>query len=263
MTRPPRHAALSRRRFCLCCMAAPALGSAAGWLSPRAAYAEAMGVVERIKHEAAKSPIKVHRLRGNVAVLEGSGGNVAVLTGPDGKPLADAGIGVSRPQMLTALDGLGEALITHLINTHWHFDHADGNAWVNAEGAEILAHENTRKRLLATQRVEDWNYDFPAPPTRRAAVAGVLDGSRNGAERQHAGPEVLRAGAHRQRHLRALRRARHPACRRHVLERRLPVHRLLHGRPHRRDDRRGRGQPGVGDRPDDHHTSTTAPSRRT
>ena len=156
--------ALSRRRFCLCCLAAPALASGAGWLTPRAAYAEAMGIVELIRHEAARAPIKVHRLRGDVAVLEGSGGNVAVLTGPDGKVLVDAGIGVSRPQMLTALDGLGDAPITHLINTHWHFDHSDGNAWVNEEGAEILAHENTRKHLLVTQRVEDWSYDFLAPP---------------------------------------------------------------------------------------------------
>ena len=159
-----RQPSLSRRRFCLCCISAPALASAGGWLTPRAAFAEARGIVDTIKVEAARTPIKVHRLRGNVAVLEGSGGNVAVLTGPDGKLLVDAGIGVSRPQMLTALDDLGPAPITHLINTHWHFDHSDGNAWLNKEGAEILAHENTRKRLLVAQRVEDWSYNFPAPP---------------------------------------------------------------------------------------------------
>ncbi len=154
-----RSRALSRRRFCLCCAGAAALAA-----SPRAAYAAAMGIVEMIKHEAGVTPIRMHRLRGDIAVLEGSGGNVAVLTGSDGKLLVDAGIGVSRPQMLTALDELGEAPITHLINTHWHFDHADGNAWLNREGATILAHENTRKHLLTTQRVEDWNYDFAAPP---------------------------------------------------------------------------------------------------
>ena len=159
-----RHNALSRRRFCLCCLSAPVLAAAGGWLTPRAAFAEAQGIVELIKAEAARAPIKVHRLRGNVAVLEGSGGNVAVLTGSDGKLLVDAGIGVSRAQMLTALNGLGDAPITHLINTHWHFDHADGNAWLNTEGAEILAHENTRKHLLVTQRVEDWNFDFVPPP---------------------------------------------------------------------------------------------------
>ena len=34
-------------------------------------------LVDLIRSEAAKAPIKVHKLRGNVTVLEGSGGNVA------------------------------------------------------------------------------------------------------------------------------------------------------------------------------------------
>jgi glyoxylase-like metal-dependent hydrolase (beta-lactamase superfamily II) len=155
---------LSRRGFCLCCLSAPVLATASSWLSPKAAFAQARGVVDTIMDAATRSPITVHRLRGGVAVLEGSGGNVAVLTGPDGKLLVDAGIGVSRAQMLTALDGLGDAPITHLINTHWHFDHTDGNAWLAAEGAAILAHTNSRKHLSGAQRVDDWDHDFPAAP---------------------------------------------------------------------------------------------------
>ena len=142
-------------------MAAPAGAAVGGWLTPREAFAQASGIVELIKSEAAKAPINVHRLRGNIAVLEGSGGNIAVLTGPDGKLLVDAGIGVSRPQLTTALAGLGDEPITHLINTHWHFDHADGNAWLHSAGARIIAHENTRKHLAMAQRVDDWNFDFP------------------------------------------------------------------------------------------------------
>ena len=97
-------------------------------------------------------------------MLEGSGGNVAVLTGPDGKVLIDAGIAVSRPQMTKALADLGADPITHLINTHWHFDHTNGNAWLNAAGAKIIAQDNTRKYLSQVQRVEDWDYNFLALP---------------------------------------------------------------------------------------------------
>lgn len=165
----------SRRRFCLCCIAASAFAAVGSSLGARNARADTMGIVQLIKSEAAKTPITVHRLRGGVAVLEGSGGNVAVLTGSDGKVLIDAGIGVSRPQMLTALGSLGDQPITHLINTHWHFDHSDGNTWVNDEGAEIMAHEKTRKHLLATQRVEDWEYDFLAPPPRALPVQVFTD----------------------------------------------------------------------------------------
>jgi glyoxylase-like metal-dependent hydrolase (beta-lactamase superfamily II) len=108
--------------------------------------------------------VTARNLRANVSVLEGSGGNIAVLTGPDGKVLVDGGIGVSRPQLTKTLSSLGPEPVTYLINTHWHFDHADGNAWLHSVGAKIIAHENTRKHLSEIQRVEDWDYNFlPAP----------------------------------------------------------------------------------------------------
>jgi len=163
---------LSRRGFCLCCLSAPVAAAAGGLLMPGKSFAEILGIVELIKYEATRTPIAIHRLRGNVAVLEGSGGNVAVLNGPDGKLVVDAGIAVSRPQMETALSALGPEPVTHLVNTHWHFDHADGNEWLHELGPEIIAHENTRKHLAATQRVADWYYDFR--PLSEAALPTVL-----------------------------------------------------------------------------------------
>ncbi|MGJ5084412.1 MBL fold metallo-hydrolase [Bradyrhizobium sp. HKCCYLRH1065] len=154
---------LSRRGFCLCCVSAAVAGRT-GWLSPGQAFAEARNIVEGIRAEAATASIKVHRLRGNVSVLEGSGGNIAVLTGADGKLLVDAGITASRSRIAEALAALDPRPITHLINTHWHFDHADGNEWLGGKDVVILAHDNTRKHLAATQRVEDWNFSFPPLP---------------------------------------------------------------------------------------------------
>jgi glyoxylase-like metal-dependent hydrolase (beta-lactamase superfamily II) len=151
---------LSRRRFCLCCVGGAAYAATAGWLTPRQAFAEARGLVSLIKDSAAASPITTHKLRNNISVLEGSGGNIAVLTGPDGKVMVDAGIGVSRARLTQALAALGAEPITHLINTHWHFDHADGNEWLHSAGAKIIAQDNTRKHLSEIQRVEDWDYNF-------------------------------------------------------------------------------------------------------
>lgn len=71
---------------------------------------------------------------------------------------------LSRSRILEAANSLSRDPIKHLINTHWHFDHTDGNEWLNAEGAAILAHENTHKHLLTAQRVEDWDFNFPSPP---------------------------------------------------------------------------------------------------
>ena len=156
--------ALSRRGFCLCCLGSAGFAASRGWLSPRQAFAEARGIVSLIKDSAAASPIVTHRLRNNISVLEGSGGNVAVLTGADGKLLIDAGIGVSRRQMTDALARLGPDPITHLVNTHWHFDHTDGNVWLNSMGAKIIAQEKTAKYLSQVQRVEEWDYNFLALP---------------------------------------------------------------------------------------------------
>jgi glyoxylase-like metal-dependent hydrolase (beta-lactamase superfamily II) len=162
-------------------------------MTPRQAYAEAKNIVDMIRADAATATIKVHRLRGGISVLEGSGGNVAVLTGPDGKLLVDAGITASKPRMLEALADLGREPVRHLINTHWHFDHADGNEWVHGEGAAITAHENTRKHLKTMQRVEDWDFDFPALapgaiPTDVFTDRKTLAVNRSTLELQYYGP---------------------------------------------------------------------------
>ena len=159
-----RERSVSRRSFCLCCVGGALYTATGGWLTPREAFAEARGLVSLIKDSAAVSSMDTHKLRNNVSVLEGSGGNIAVLTGSDGKVLIDAGIGVSRPQITKALSALGADPVTHLVNTHWHFDHADGNEWLHSAGAKIIAQQNTRKRLSEVQRVEDWDYNFlPLP----------------------------------------------------------------------------------------------------
>jgi glyoxylase-like metal-dependent hydrolase (beta-lactamase superfamily II) len=164
---------LTRRGFCLCC-AGSALG---GWLTPRQSYAEARGLVSLIKDSAAASPITIHPLRGNVSVLAGSGGNIAVLTGPDGKVMVDAGIRVSQTEITAKLAELSPDPLTQLINTHWHFDHADGNGWLGEQGANIIAHENTAKYLSQVQRVEDWDYNFlPQPPS--GLPTEVLNGEK-------------------------------------------------------------------------------------
>src|SRR3989442_5719931 len=138
--------------------------------------APATSPVTKINREAAKADITVQRLRGNISVLMGSGGNIAVLTGPEGELLVDAGIAVSRPKLQAALEGISQAAPRYVINTHWHWDHTDGNEWMHDLGATIIAHENTLKRLSTTNRVEDWDYTFqPAPAGARPTVIFKTD----------------------------------------------------------------------------------------
>jgi len=155
---------LSRRGFCLCCTVASGAAATGVWLTPAQAFTEAQNLVDRFRNEAAKAQITVHRLRGSISILEGSGGNIAVLTGTDGKVFIDAGITGTRPRILQAANSLSADPITRLINTHWHFDHTDGNLWLCEEGAAIIAHTNTHKYLEAVQRVVDWDFTFPSSP---------------------------------------------------------------------------------------------------
>jgi len=151
---------MNRRSF----IGKTSLFAAGIFLLPKEIFARQESPVITIMNAAKTAKINVTGLRGKISMVEGSGGNIAVLDGPKGKLLVDAGIGVSKPNVLPALNSISKSPIKYLVNTHWHFDHADGNKWVHEAGATIIAHENTLKHLNATVRVDDWNYTFPPAP---------------------------------------------------------------------------------------------------
>ena len=151
---------MSRRRF----IGSAGILAAGLWMFPKMIFAQAQSPVITIINAAKTAKINVTKLRGNISMLDGSGGNIAVLTGPQGKLLVDAGIGVSKPNVLAALNSINNDPIKYLINSHWHFDHANGNAWLHDEGAIIIAQDVTRKHLSVSTRVDDWNYTFDPLP---------------------------------------------------------------------------------------------------
>jgi glyoxylase-like metal-dependent hydrolase (beta-lactamase superfamily II) len=159
---------LSRRKF----IAVAASAAAAVALAPRFLFAENKGIVPTMIDAAAKATIETHSLRRNISVLEGSGGNIGVLTGKGGKLLVDSGFTVSKPRIVEALNSLSSDPIAQLLNTHWHTDHTDGNAWVHAAGAKITAHVNTRTHLSTSTRVEGWDWTFPPAPS--GAIPAVV-----------------------------------------------------------------------------------------
>jgi glyoxylase-like metal-dependent hydrolase (beta-lactamase superfamily II) len=150
----------SRRQF----LASGGLAVAAACIAPGTLLADEDPLVPNAFKEAATAKIEVQKLRRNVTVLLGPGGNIAVLTGSDGKLLVDAEIVTARANVAAALASINADPVKQLINTHWHFDHTGGNAWLHKAGASILAQENTRKHLLVDTRTEGWHYTFPAAP---------------------------------------------------------------------------------------------------
>jgi glyoxylase-like metal-dependent hydrolase (beta-lactamase superfamily II) len=125
----------------------------------------------------AKGDIEIEPQRGNITVLLGSGGNITVLSGSDGKFLVDAGISPSKEKLKVALNNIGPTPLKYVVNTHWHWDHTDGNAWMHEAGAEIIAQKNTLRHLSETTHVDDWNWTFqPVPPGARPTI--VVDNEK-------------------------------------------------------------------------------------
>jgi glyoxylase-like metal-dependent hydrolase (beta-lactamase superfamily II) len=92
-------------------------------------------------------PIQSQPLAENLTLLSGPGGNVVVLNGSDGKIVVDTFLMPAWPKLKETLDGLGNAPVKIVIDTHWHFDHTDNNAKLHGAGATVLAHENTKTRM--------------------------------------------------------------------------------------------------------------------
>lgn len=163
--------AMIRRRF----LASMTLMAGVVCFAQRDLFAAPENLVEKTRASAAKQKITVQKLRGNVSVLMGAGGNIGVLAGRDGKLLVDAGYVGARPRITDAFAAISSDPIKHLINTHWHFDHTDGNEWLHNAGAAIVAHESTRKHLSADTRVEAWDFTFPAAPTGAIPATAFQD----------------------------------------------------------------------------------------
>jgi glyoxylase-like metal-dependent hydrolase (beta-lactamase superfamily II) len=151
---------ISRRRF----IASTGLAATAVCVVPHRVFGGEESLVLAARKSGETANITVQALRRNVSALIGAGGNIAVLPGNDGKLIIDAGYLTARSKIAAALSSVSPNPIKHLVNTHWHFDHTDGNEWMHSAGATITAHENTRKHLSTSTRVEDWNFTFPPWP---------------------------------------------------------------------------------------------------
>jgi glyoxylase-like metal-dependent hydrolase (beta-lactamase superfamily II) len=108
--------------------------------------------------------IKSTKVAGSIYMLEGSGGNIGALVGKDGIILIDDQFTPLSEKIKSALKKLSDKSIKFIINTHFHFDHTDGNKTFGGEGAVIVAHENTRKRLTTDQFIATFKVDQKASP---------------------------------------------------------------------------------------------------
>ncbi|MCE2559732.1 MAG: MBL fold metallo-hydrolase [Acidobacteria bacterium] len=90
----------------------------------------------------------------------GLAGNLAVSAGNDGILIVDDAMIPVAPKIKAAVARIQEGRIDFVVNSHYHFDHAGGNAAFGADSA-IVAHANVRKRLLENRHA---GANFSATP---------------------------------------------------------------------------------------------------
>jgi len=93
------------------------------------------------------------------------GGNIVASIGKDGVLLIDSGTDPEDVEKIkAAIAEKTDKSIRYIINTHWHSDHTAGNEKLHQAGAEIIAHENTAKRMKTDQFFEFFDRKVPASP---------------------------------------------------------------------------------------------------
>ena len=90
----------------------------------------------------------------------GLAGNLAVSAGEDGILIVDDAMIPVAPKVKAAVEKIQMGKIDFVVNSHYHFDHAGGNAAFGADSA-IVAHANVRKRLLENRHA---GANFSATP---------------------------------------------------------------------------------------------------
>jgi cyclase len=146
--------------------------------TPQTTPAVPQTLIQKLRAAGATTPIQTTKLRDTIFLLQGVGGNMVAQIGPDGKLLIDASVATAARAVTQTLEKLGTRPLKLLINTHWHFDHTDGNAALHDAGAFIIAQENTRRRLSVTQKVAMLHAEFPASPTAGLPQLTFIDSEK-------------------------------------------------------------------------------------
>lgn len=117
--------------------------------------------------------ITIEKLDEGFFVLFGVGGNIAVSVGENGTLIVDD----QFPQMMDRIDdalaAIGSQGVDFAINTHWHFDHAEGNLTLGPRGTWLVSQANSRAMMAHSHVVNlvAWKYrQDPYPISARPVI---------------------------------------------------------------------------------------------
>ena len=108
-------------------------------------------LLEQFGWNLATAEIRTQKLGEGLYVLFGIGGNIGVSIGESGTLIVDDQFPELMPKIEAAIAKIGGKGVDFAINTHWHFDHADGNLAFGPKGTWLVSQANSRDMMMAPQ----------------------------------------------------------------------------------------------------------------
>ncbi|CAI8204176.1 MAG: Metallo-beta-lactamase type 2 [Flavobacteriaceae bacterium] len=109
-------------------------------------FAKYKATVESVKNDIS---LNVTQVKNDIFMIEGLGagmGNIGVLITPNGIIMIDNSFEIIEEMITSTVKKISPKPIKFIINTHYHYDHADGNRTYGEKKIPIIAHHNVRKR---------------------------------------------------------------------------------------------------------------------
>ena len=109
---------------------------------------EAFRKVEKdVENNLTEEIVKINDTFFMIKPIGGVAGNIGVFISDKGLVLVDDQWEIIEDLILETIKSISKKEVSFIINTHFHYDHVDGNKAFGKKGIPIISHENVRKRL--------------------------------------------------------------------------------------------------------------------
>jgi len=108
--------------------------------------------------------VRVETVAPGIHILFGVGGNVLASIGDQGVLMVDSQFPEMIPRLKEKISELGGGDVDFTINTHWHFDHANGNPMLGRSGSWMVSQRNSRRMMAGTHAIDLVSFAYEQPP---------------------------------------------------------------------------------------------------
>jgi glyoxylase-like metal-dependent hydrolase (beta-lactamase superfamily II) len=125
---------------------------------------EAFRKVEKdVENNLTEEIVKINDTFFMIKPIGGVAGNIGVFISDKGLVLVDDQWEIIEDLILETIKSISKKEVSFIINTHFHYDHVDGNKAFGKKGIPIVSHENVRKRLKRKTKLyghPQYNYNM-------------------------------------------------------------------------------------------------------